>query len=240
MPLYRRILLKVSGEAFGDSEGRGVDLEAAHSLGSEIKAVHDLGVDLAVVVGGGNLWRGGQASTSWMDRATADYMGMLGTSMNGLGLTAALENHGLVARHLTAIQMPPMGELFLRRRALRHLEKRRVLVMSGGTGSPFFTTDTAAALRGAELGVEAVFKATKVDGIFTADPQKDPSAQVLSSVTYQEVLERRLGVMDAAAISLCRENHIPIHVFNLFDHGTLERILKGEKVGSVVREEAEK
>jgi uridylate kinase len=234
---YGRILLKLSGEALmGDSKGFGIDEAVVAQIADEIREVHGLGVQLAIVIGGGNIIRGLAASHRGIDRVTGDYMGMLATLINALALQDALEKRGVSTRVQTAIEMREVAEPFIRRRAIRHLEKGRVVIFAAGTGNPYFTTDSAAALRAAEIHAEVLLKATKVDGVYSADPAKDPSAVLLRSLTYQEVLERNLQVMDAAAISLCRDNAIPIAVFNLFQPGNIRRVVAGEDLGSVVRE----
>jgi uridylate kinase len=233
-PAYRRVLLKLSGEALMGNRSYGVDPAVADQIASEVVEVHGLGVELAVVIGGGNIFRGLTASARGMDRTTADNMGMLATVMNALALSDALERHGADTRVLTAIEMRQIAEPFIRRRAIRHLQKGRLVVFAAGTGNPYFTTDTAAALRAMEIHADVIMKATKVDGIFTADPVTDPSATHLASLTHQEVLERRLHVMDATAISLCMDNKLPIVVFNLTTAGNVRRAVMGEAVGSVV------
>ena len=231
---YRRILLKLSGEALMGDEAFGIDPPAADHVAREIADVKALGVQTAVVIGGGNFFRGLAASDRGLDRATADYMGMLATVINGMALSDALERQGIETRLVTAIEMREVAEPFIRRRAIRHLEKDRVVVFAAGTGNPYFTTDTAAALRAMEIRADVILKATKVDGIFTADPHLDPQATRLDSVSYLQVLEQQLKVMDAAAISLCMDNDLPIVVFNLRVHGNIRRAVLGEHVGSVV------
>ncbi len=231
---YRRILLKLSGEALMGDEAFGIDPPVADQIAREIGEVQALGVQTAVVIGGGNFFRGLAASGRGLDRATADYMGMLATVINGMALSDAIERQGVETRLVTAIEMREVAEPFIRRRAIRHLEKGRVVVLAAGTGNPYFTTDTAAALRAMEIRAEVILKATKVDGIFTADPHLDPQATRLDSVSYLQVLERQLRVMDATAISLCMDNDLPIVVFNLRVHGNIRRAVLGEQVGSVV------
>lgn len=231
---YRRILLKLSGEALMGDEAFGIDPPVADQVAREIADVKALGVQTAVVIGGGNFFRGLAASDRGLDRATADYMGMLATVINGMALSDALDRQGIETRLVTAIEMREVAEPFIRRRAIRHLEKDRVVVFAAGTGNPYFTTDTAAALRAMEIRADVILKATKVDGIFTADPQLDPQATRLDSVSYLQVLEQQLKVMDAAAISLCMDNDLPIVVFNLRVHGNIRRAVLGERVGSVV------
>lgn len=231
---YRRILLKLSGEALMGDEAFGIDPPVADQVAREIADVKALGVQTAVVIGGGNFFRGLAASDRGLDRATADYMGMLATVINGMALSDALERQGVETRLVTAIEMREVAEPFIRRRAIRHLEKDRVVVFAAGTGNPYFTTDTAAALRAMEIRADVILKATKVDGVFTADPHLDPQATRLDSVSYLQVLEQQLKVMDAAAISLCMDNDLPIVVFNLRVHGNIRRAVLGEHVGSVV------
>lgn len=231
---YRRILLKLSGEALMGDEAFGIDPPVADQIAREIADVKALGVQTAVVIGGGNFFRGLAASDRGLDRATADYMGMLATVINGMALSDALERQGVETRLVTAIEMREVAEPFIRRRAIRHLEKDRVVVFAAGTGNPYFTTDTAAALRAMEIRADVILKATKVDGVFTADPHLDPQATRLDSVSYLQVLEQQLKVMDAAAISLCMDNDLPIVVFNLRVHGNIRRAVLGEHVGSVV------
>ena len=233
-PAYRRILLKLSGEALMGDQPFGIDPAVTDQIAREIREVQELGVQTGVVIGGGNLFRGLAASARGMDRATADYMGMLATVINALALQDALEQHGLVTRLATAIEMRAVAEPFIRRRALRHLEKGRVVVLAAGTGNPYFTTDTAAALRAAELRAEVILKATKVDGVYSADPMTDPTARRFERISYLEVLERGLKVMDATAISLCMDNRLPIIVFDLRPPGNLRRVVMGEPVGTTV------
>ena len=233
-PAYRRIVLKLSGEALAGSQGYGIDPQMLVRMAAEIREVTTLGVQVAIVIGGGNIFRGIAASAGGMDRATADYMGMLATVINALALQDALEKAGLQTRVLSAIEMRAVAEPYIRRRAIRHLEKGRVVIFAAGTGNPFFTTDTAGALRAVEIGADAIIKATKVDGIYSADPQRDPRAQRLAHVTYIDVLNRGLQVMDSAAISLCMDNKLPIIVFDLTRSGNVRRIVLGEPVGSIV------
>jgi len=233
-PAYRRIVLKLSGEALAGSQGYGIDPQMLVRMAAEIREVTTLGVQVAIVIGGGNIFRGIAASAGGMDRATADYMGMLATVINALALQDALEKAGLQTRVLSAIEMRAVAEPYIRRRAIRHLEKGRVVIFAAGTGNPFFTTDTAGALRAVEIGADAIMKATKVDGIYSADPQRDPRAQRLAHVTYIDVLNRGLQVMDSAAISLCMDNKLPIIVFDLTRSGNVRRIVLGEPVGSIV------
>ena len=237
-PAFGRVLLKLSGEAFMDSAtSHGIDPDVVGSIADQLAEVKDMGVQLAVVVGGGNIFRGMAASARGMDRATADYMGMLATVMNAMALQDALEKRGVYTRVQTAINMQEVAEPYIRRRALRHLEKGRVVVFAAGTGNPYFTTDTSAALRALEIGAEAIIKATKVHGVYDMDPMKYPEAEMFETLTYLEVLNRELEVMDATAISLCMGHSLPIIVFNLFEEGNLKRLLCGEKVGTVVCDE---
>ncbi len=232
---YKRILLKISGEALAGGQEYGLSTEVIDFVAGEVKAVHALGVQIAMVVGGGNIFRGVDGSARGMDRASADYMGMLATVINGLALQAGLEKAGVDTRVQTAIEMREVAEPFIRRRALRHLEKGRVVIFAGGTGNPYFTTDTTAALRAMEIGADVVIKATKVDGVYTADPKTDPTATKFDELTYIEVLSRRLKVMDSTAISLCMDNRFPIVVFNLHERGRLRQLVCGERVGTLVR-----
>jgi len=232
---YKRIMLKVSGEALAGDEGFGISPRMLNFLASEIEQVHRLGLQIAVVVGGGNILRGIPASAEGMDRSSADYIGMLATVMNGLALQDALERLAIDTRVQTAIEMREVAEPFIRRRAIRHLEKGRVVIFVGGTGNPYFSTDTAGALRAMEVNAEVVFKATKVDGVYTADPLLDPSAKKFDELSYIEVLNRQLKVMDSTAISLCMDNLLPIVVFNLHEPGILRQLVFGEKVGTIVR-----
>lgn len=234
-PAFERVLVKLSGEAFMDSSlGYGIDTRTVSSVAEELAEVHSMGIQLALVVGGGNIFRGGAESARGIDRATADFMGMLATVMNALALQDALEKHGVYTRVQTAITMQEIAEPHIRRRALRHLEKERMVIFAGGTGNPYFSTDTAAALRALEIGADAILKATKVQGVYDRDPVKYPEATMFRRLSYLEVLNRELEVMDATAISLCMDNGLPIIVFNLFEHGNLRRLLLGEDVGTVV------
>ena len=233
-PAYRRILLKLSGEALAGSQGYGIDPLMIDRIASEVRDVAALGVQIAIVIGGGNIFRGVAASAGGMERATADYMGMLATVINALALQDGLEKVGLQTRVLSAIEMRAVAEPYIRRRSIRHLEKGRIVIFAAGTGNPFFTTDTAGALRAVEIGADAIMKATKVDGIYSADPNQDANAQRLERVTYIEVLNRGLQVMDATAISLCMDNKLPIVVFDLNRSGNIKRIVLGETVGSIV------
>jgi uridylate kinase len=231
---YKRILLKLSGEALGGSMGYGIDVDEAEAIASRIKEVREMGVDVAVVIGAGNLWRGKQGLERGMDRSTADYMGMLATVMNAMALMDALERMGVYTRVMSAIEMRAIAEPYIRRRAIRHLEKGRVVIFGAGTGNPFFSTDTAAALRASEIDAELVIKATKVDGVYDADPKKNPDAKKFDKLTYIDVLNRRLEVMDSTAITHCMENKMPIMVLNLWDEKALISALKGESVGTLV------
>jgi len=234
---YRRILLKISGEALQGKEPYGIDPEFLKTLAEEIKTVVDMGVQVAIVIGGGNIFRGVSGATKGMDRATADYMGMLATVINALALQDALEKLGLKTRVQSAIEMKEIAEPYIRRRAIRHLEKGRVVIFAAGTGNPFFTTDTAAALRAAEINADVLLKATKVDGIYTADPEKVKDARKLEKVSYKDVITKGLKVMDSAAVSLCMENRIPIIVFDIRNRGNLKKVVLGESVGSLVEGE---
>jgi uridylate kinase len=232
---YKRILLKLSGEALMGGQNYGIDTAVAESVAREIRAVHELGADIAIVVGGGNIFRGVSKSAGNMDRAAADYIGMLATVMNAVVLQDAMEKLGVITRVMSAIDIPQLAEPFIRRRAIRHLEKQRVVILAAGTGNPYFTTDSAAALRACEIGADVIFKATKVDGVYTADPLTDPSAERFETISYQEVLERQLKVMDASAISLCMENNLPIMVFNMTQPGNIIRAANGDlSIGTLV------
>jgi uridylate kinase len=231
---YKRILLKLSGEVLAGESGFGIDVNEAESIASRIKEVHDMGVEVAAVIGAGNLWRGKQGLEHGMDRATADYMGMLATVMNAMALMDALERQGVYTRVMSAIEMRAIAEPYIRRRALRHLEKGRVVIFGAGTGNPFFSTDTAAALRATEIEAEVVIKATKVDGVYDSDPKKNPKAKKFDQLGYIEVLNRRLEVMDSTAVTLCMENNLPILVLNLWDSNALLGALHGEAVGTLV------
>ncbi len=233
-PAYSRVLLKLSGEALMGDQGYGVDPAVVTRIAEEVAEIRAIDVQVAIVIGGGNIFRGMAGSARGMDRATADYMGMLATVMNGLALQDGLEHHGVPTRVLTAIEMRAVAEPFIRRRAIRHLEKGRVVVFAAGTGNPYFTTDTAAALRAMEVKADIILKATKVDGVYTADPKKDPAATRYDRITYLQVLERGLQVMDATAISLCMDNKMPIVVLDLNAPGNMRRAIMGEPVGSLV------
>lgn len=234
--LYSRILLKLSGEALLGNRRSGIDPEVNSTIAEELKEVHQLGVQMAIVVGGGNIFRGLAATTEGMERGLADQMGMLATVINGLALQDALERKGVESRHLSAIEMNQIAELYIPRQAIRYLEQGQVLILSAGTGSPYFSTDTAAALRSLELKAEVIFKATKVDGIYSSDPLKDPQAKKYDHISYLQVLEKELQVMDATAISLCMVNKLPIIMFNLLKKGNIKRAILGEPIGSIIKE----
>jgi uridylate kinase len=235
MLCYKRVLLKLSGEALLGQQGFGIDAQVLQTVAGEIQEVHALGVQTAIVIGGGNIFRGTAAPSYGLDRATADYIGMLATVMNGLALQGALEKEGVVTRLQTAIEMHQVAEPYIRRRAIRHLEKGRVVIFGGGTGNPFFSTDTTASLRAMEIGAEVILKATKVDGVYSADPMIDKNAVMFPHLRYLDVLQRGLGVMDATAITLCMDNKLPIIVFNLTVKGNIKRVLTGEKIGTIVQ-----
>ena len=232
---YRRALLKLSGEALAGETGAGIDFAVVERLADEVKAVRALGADLGLVIGGGNIIRGTQASKQGMDRVSADYMGMLATIINALAVQDILEKKGVDTRVMTAIRMEALAEPYIRRRAVRHMEKGRVVIFAGGTGNPYFSTDTAAVLRALEVEAQIILKATNVDGIFTADPRKDTKAEFLREVSFQDAIVRGLGVMDANAFALCKDNGLPIQVFNINQPGAIARILQGERVGTSVR-----
>jgi uridylate kinase len=231
---YRRILLKLSGESLQGPQGFGIHGETIQAIARELKEVHGLGIEIAIMVGGGNIFRGARQKGFEIDRATGDYMGMLATVINALALQDALEKEGVFTRVLSAIEMNQVSEPFIRRRAMRHLEKQRVVIFAAGTGNPYFSTDTAAALRAMEIKADVILKATRVDGIYDADPEKVPTAKRFASISYIDVLQRGLAVMDSTAISLCMENKMPIIVFDLNQAGNLKRVVMGEKVGSLV------
>jgi uridylate kinase len=233
---YQRILLKLSGEILAGAAGHGIDEDVMASIADQVRDVHALGVQVGIVTGGGNIFRGLAASTRGMDRVGADYMGMLATVINGLALQHALEKRGLYTRVMSAIEMARVCEPYIRRRAVRHLEKDRIVVLAAGTGNPYFTTDTAAALRAIEIGADVILKATKVDGVFSGDPVLDPSATFFPRISYIDILTRGLKVMDSTAISLCMDNRLPIVVFNIGDPGNLMRVVQGEEVGTLVGE----
>ncbi len=232
---FKRVLLKLSGEALMGSQPYGIDPQVVETVAREVMEVYKKGVQLAVVIGGGNIYRGIAASASGMERSSADYMGMLATVLNALALQNSLEKLGVVTRVQSAIEMKELAEPYVRRRAIRHLEKDRVVIFAAGTGNPYFTTDTAAALRAMEVGAEVILKATKVDGVYSADPMKDKNAKKFDELTYLEVLQKQLKVMDATAISLCMDNDLPIIVFNLKQPGSILKAVSGKKVGTIVR-----
>lgn len=234
-PMYKRVLLKISGEALLGRVSHGIDAEMCASLAEEIKEIHDSGVQMALVVGGGNIFRGQvEGKRFGLDRAVADYMGMLATVMNGLALQNALEQVGIPTRVMTAIQIQAVAEPYILRRAIRHLEKGRVIIFVAGTGNPYFTTDTAASLRATEINCDVIMKATKVDGVYNADPLKDKKAKKYDQVRFIDVLKKNLKVMDATAISMCMENNLPIIVFNLLQKGNIKKAIYGEKIGTLV------
>jgi uridylate kinase len=233
-PKYRRILLKLSGEALGDDSGCGINPEAIHDMARQVREVKDLGVEVVIVVGGGNIFRGLQGSVKGIERATGDYMGMLGTVINALALQDALEKQEVPTRVQSAIAMSQVAEPFIRRRAVRHLEKGRVVIFGGGTGNPYFSTDTTAALRAAEIGADVILKGTKVDGIYDSDPKKNPKARRFDRISYIDALQKQLKVMDSTAFSLCMDNKMPIIVFDMFGKNNLARVVNGEKVGTLV------
>jgi uridylate kinase len=233
--LYQRILLKLSGESLMGEKGYGIDAHTVDYMAREIKEISSMGVQLAVVIGGGNIFRGVQASLEGMERASADYMGMVATVINALALQNSLEKHNVPTRVQSAIEMKELAEPYIRRKAMRHLEKGRVVIFAAGTGNPYFTTDTAAALRAMEIGADVIMKGTKVDGVYSADPVKNPDAVKYSSLSYLDVLKKGLGVMDSTAISLCMDNDLPIVVFSLMGKGNIRKIIEGKKIGTLVR-----
>ena len=233
-PAYKRILLKLSGESLLGGYDYGIDLEMAKSIAQEIKEIHDLGVQIAIVIGGGNIFRGVHGTEVGMDRASADYIGLLATVMNGIALQSALEKEGVFTRHISAVEIKAVAEPFIRRRVIRHLEKGRIVIFSAGIGSPYFTTDTAAALRALEIKAQVILKATKVDGIYSADPLKDKTAKKFYSIKYLDVIKKGLKVMDTTAISLCKDNELPIIIFNLKKKGNIKRAVLGQKIGTRV------
>ena len=232
--VYKRVVLKMSGEVLQGKQGYGIDPEVTRSIAEEIKDVKKLGTEIAIVIGGGNIYRGSTASGQGVDRTTADYMGMLATVINGLALQDSLEKAGVFTRVQTAIDMQELAEPYIRRKAIRHLEKNRVVIFVAGTGNPYFSTDTAASLRAIELGADVILKATKVDGVYSADPKKDKTAKKFKSLKYIQVLKKGLKVMDATAVSLCMDNKLPIIVFNLTKKGNIKRVLIGDKIGTIV------
>jgi uridylate kinase len=237
---YKRVLLKLSGEALMGEQPYGISTDMLRYMADEVKSAYDLGVEMAIVVGGGNIFRGMSAASKGMDRATADYMGMLATVMNSIALQDALEKNGVQTRVLSAISMHQMAEPYIRRRAVRHLEKQRIVIFAAGTGSPYFTTDTASVLRAEEIHADVLLKATKVDGVYDSDPVKNPDAQFIREISYMEVLERRLSVMDLTAISLAMDNHLLLNVFNLKQKGNVKRVICGEEIGTRIYEPEKK
>lgn len=235
IPQYKRVLLKLSGEALQGPGKFGISSDVIEYVSEEIKSIYSLGVETAIVIGGGNIFRGVSSSSKGMDRSTADYMGMLATVINALALQDFLERKGLPTRIQTALEIKQVAEPFIKRRAIRHLEKGRIVIFAAGTGNPFFTTDTAATLRALQMGADIIMKATKVDGIYDKDPVKNKDASKFAELTYMEILKKGLKVMDATSISLCMEGNIPIVVFDLFEKGNIENVIRGEKVGTIVR-----
>ena len=235
-PIYRRVLLKLSGEILSGDKGFGIDPGKANFLAKEVKSIHELGVGIGLIIGAGNIFRGLQAADRGMDRVTGDYLGMLATIMNAISVQDALEQEGCETRTLSALTITQIAEPYIRRRALRHLDKGRIVIVSGGTGNPFFTTDSAAALRAKELNADIVIKGTKVDGVYNDDPVKNSSAIKYDCLSYDEVLDNNLRVMDLTAITLCKENNIPIQVFNIKETGTLKKLILGGKIGTLVSE----
>lgn len=236
-PAYKRILLKLSGEAMMGRQGLGIDPQVVNAVAQELKEVKELGVEIGLVIGGGNIFRGLSASARGMDRVTADYMGMLATVINALAMQDFLERHNVYTRVLTAIKMEQLAEPFIRRRAIRHLEKGRIVIFAGGTGNPYFTTDTAAALRAIEIEADAIIKGTKVDGVYDDDPKKNENATKFDQLSYMDVVKKRLKVMDSTAVTLCMDNDLPIIVFNLMVKGNLKKLILGESIGTIVCEE---
>ncbi|MEK7748267.1 MAG: UMP kinase [Nitrospirota bacterium] len=234
-PKYKRVLLKLSGEVLAGGQGFGIDPHTIDSLAEEIRDAVALGVEIAIVIGGGNIFRGLAGASAGMERTSADYMGMLATMLNALALQNILEQKGVDTRVQSAIEMQQLSEPYIRRKAIRHLEKKRVVIFGGGTGNPFFSTDTAAALRANEIGAEVILKGTKVDGVFDRDPVKDPTAKKYDEMTYLEVIEKRLAVMDSTAVTLCMDNNLPLIVFSIKEKGNIQRILTGEKIGTTIR-----
>ena len=234
-PKYQRVLLKISGEVLAGDQGYGIDPKVIEAVATEIKDIHDLGVEVAIVIGGGNIFRGLAASAGGMERSSADYMGMLATVLNALALQNTLERKGVFTRVQSAIEMRQLAESYIRRRAIRHLEKKRVIIFAGGTGNPYFSTDTAAALRAMEIGAQVILKGTKVDGIYDADPMKHPKAKRYDELTFFQVIEKDLRVMDSTAVSLCMDHNLPLIVFNLKETGNIKQIILGKKIGTIVR-----
>lgn len=235
-PKYQRIMLKLGGEALSGQDGYGIDPQRAEEAALKVQHVRELGVEVAIVIGAGNIWRGRTGIERGMDRSTADYMGMLGTVINSLALMDALERVGIVTRVMSALEMRAVAEPYIRRRAMRHLEKGRVVILGGGTGNPYFSTDTAAALRAMEIEADIVIKGTKVDGVYDSDPEKNPKAKRFDQITYIDALNRRIGVMDSTAISLCMDNHLPIMVLDIDQPRSLVRAVLGEQVGTIINE----
>lgn len=233
-PKYKRILLKLSGESLSGKNGYGISLEKAFNIAQEIKELQELGIEIALVIGGGNIFRGMEGSQAGIDRATGDYMGMLATIMNAMALQDAFEKNGLYTRVVSAIEMHQIAEPYIRRRAVRHLEKKRIVIFAAGTGNPYFSTDTAAALRAQEIHAEVILKATKVDGVYDSDPVKNPKAKKFDQLTFLDVLNKKLQVMDSTSISLCMDHNLPIIVFNLFERGNMKKVVLGESIGTRV------
>lgn len=236
-PIYNRVLLKISGEALSGKDGFGINPERAEDVAKQVKEIHDLGVEVAMVIGAGNLWRGRIGLDRGMDRATADYMGMLATVMNAMALMDAMERSDMETRVQSAVDMHAVAEPYIRRRAIRHMEKGRIVILGGGTGNPYFSTDTAAALRAMELGACVLIKATKVDGVYDADPVTNPDAVMFDQLTYIDTINRRLQVMDTTAITLCMENNMPVLILNLWDTDALRMAMYGEKVGTLITDQ---
>jgi len=235
-PTFKRIVLKLSGEALAGQIGYGIDSATIISIAKQVKSIHELGVEIVIVCGGGNIWRGIAGSAKGIDRATADYMGMLATVMNSLALQDALENAGVPTRVQSSISMQQIAEPYIRRRAIRHLEKGRVVIFAAGTGNPYFSTDTTAALRAAEIEAEVILMAkNKVDGVYSADPFKDETAVKYDTLTYMDILNKNLGVMDSTAASLCKDNHIPLIIFSITEEGNIRRVVLGEKIGTIIK-----
>lgn len=236
-PKYKKVLLKLSGEGLQGAEGYGISAQALETISDEISEVNNLGIEIAIVIGGGNIFRGVAGTTTGIDRSTGDYMGMLATVINALALQDAMEKRGIHTRVQTALEIRQVAEPYIRRRAIRHLEKGRVVIFAAGTGNPFFTTDTAATLRALEIGADLILKATKVDGVYDRDPMKHKDAVKFTELSYMEVLQKELKIMDATAISLCMQGNIPIIVFNLFESGNIKKVILGEEIGTMVRSE---
>jgi uridylate kinase len=234
-PIYKRILLKLSGESLVGDNGFGIDPTMINRYAQEIKSVVDLGVEVAIVIGGGNIYRGMNESETGIERAHGDYMGMLATVINGMAIQAMLEKQGMYTRLLTAIKMEQVAEPYIRRRAIRHLEKNRIVIFGGGTGNPYFTTDTAGSLRAVEIGADVIIKGTRVNGIYTADPEKDPTATKYDTISYKECIDKNLKIMDMTAFTLCMENNLPIIVFDINQEGNLKKLVTGEQIGTLVK-----